>query len=56
MENVRGKTEFPFLNGISPDFIRFPPNSKPPVGFNHVQKIKDDFSSTGASMLQEKIQ
>mgnify|MGYP001346315118 FL=1 len=50
MEDMKEK-EFPFLNEITPDFIRFPPNSNPPVGFNHIQKIKNEFSSKGASML-----
>ena len=50
MKDMKEK-EFPFLNEITPDFIRFPPNSNPPVGFNHIQKIKNEFSSKGASML-----
>ena len=43
-----------FITGtlnIMPDFIRYPPTSKPPIGFNHVQKMKTKFVENGASML-----
>ena len=45
------KTGFPLLQGIAPDFIRYPPNSKPSFGVNQTQKIKEQFSNQGASML-----
>ena len=50
MKDMKEK-EFPFLNEITSDFIRFPPNSNPPIGFSHIQKIKNEFSSKGASMI-----
>ena len=50
MKDMKEK-ELPFLNEITPDFIRFPPNSNPPVGFNHIQKIKSEFVAKGESML-----
>ena len=53
MENMKEK-EFPFLNEITSDFIRFPPNSNPPIGFSHIQKIKNEFSSRGASMMPKR--
>ncbi len=45
------KTGFPLLQGVAPDFIRYPPNSKPSFGVNQTQKIKEQFSNQGASML-----
>ena len=35
------KTGFPFLQGITPAFIRYPPNSKPDFGIHQTQKIKE---------------
>ena len=45
------KTGFPLLQGTAPDFIRYPPNNKPNFGIHQTQKIKEQFSNQGASML-----
>lgn len=49
--NMREKSRIFLGNGVAPDSIRYPPNSTPPMGFNHVQKIKQDFTAKSASML-----
>jgi len=36
---------------IIPDFIRYPPTSKPPQGFDYIHKMKTKFIENGASML-----
>jgi len=36
---------------IIPDFIRYPPRSKPPQTFDYVHKMKTKFVENGASML-----
>ena len=51
MYNFDDKGKLPFSNEIMPDTIRYPPNSSPPKGINHVTKIKKRFSTKGASML-----
>ena len=43
-----------FITGtlnIIPDFIRYPPTSKPPNGFDYAHKMKTKFVESGASML-----
>ena len=36
---------------IMPDFIRYPPTSKPPQSFDYIHKMKTKFVENGASML-----
>ena len=36
---------------IMPDFIRYPPTSKPPQNFDYVHKMKTKFVENSASML-----
>tara|TARA_B100000029_G_scaffold422755_1_gene429622 strand:+ start:7190 stop:7546 length:357 start_codon:yes stop_codon:yes gene_type:complete len=47
--NIRQRNNF--FQNISPDGIKYPPNSVPPLGINKSQKIKGEFSAKGASML-----
>ena len=51
MEDLRIRREKELPHNISADGIRYPPNSVPPSGINHSQKIRGDFSAKGASML-----
>ena len=51
MEDLRIRQNKGFPHNISPDGIRYPPNGAPPLGINHSQKIKGEFSAKGASML-----
>jgi hypothetical protein len=51
MEDFRHRKDKGFLPDMPPDGIRYPPNSTPPMGINHTQKIKGEFSAKGASML-----
>ena len=55
MEDLRVRKDKEFPHNVSTDGIRYPPNSAPPLGINHAQKIKGEFSAKGASMLP-KIQ
>ena len=51
MEDLRVRKDKEFPHNVSTDGIRYPPNSTPPMGINHTQKIKGEFSAKGASML-----
>ena len=51
MDDLRIRKNKEFPHNISADGIRYPPNSSPPLGINHVQKIKGQFSAKGAAML-----
>ena len=51
MEDLRSRREKELPHNISADGIRYPPNSVPPSGINHSQKIRGNFSAKGASML-----
>ena len=51
MEDLRVRKDKEFPHNVSTDGIRYPPNSAPPLGINHAQKIKGEFSAKGASML-----
>ena len=51
MADLKNRPHKEFMQKISSDGIRYPPNSSPPLGINHVQKIKGQFSAKGASML-----
>ena len=51
MDDLKNRQHKGFRENVSSDGIRYPPNSSPPLGINHVQKIKGQFSAKGASML-----
>ena len=51
MEDLRVRKDKEFPHNVSTEGIRYPPNSAPPLGINHAQKIKGEFSAKGASML-----
>ena len=51
MDDLKNRPYKEFMQNISSDGIRYPPNSAPPLGINHSQKIKGEFSAKGASML-----
>jgi|TARA_B110000014_G_scaffold236236_1_gene201377 hypothetical protein len=51
MDDLKIRQNKGFPHNISPDGIRYPPNSMLPLGFNHADKIKSEFSDKGASML-----
>ena len=51
MDDLKIRQHKEFLQNISPDGVKYPPNSAPPTGINYSQKIKSDFSDKGASML-----
>ena len=51
MDDLKNRQHKGFLENVSSDGIRYPPNSTPPMGINHTQKIKGEFSAKGASML-----
>ena len=50
-ENLGGVNFVTGTLNIIPDFIRYPPRSKPPTTFDYVHKMKTKFVENSASML-----
>jgi len=50
-ENLDGVNFVTGTLNIIPDFIRYPPRSKPPATFDYVHKMKTKFVENSASML-----
>jgi len=51
MDDLKNRQHKGFLENVSSDGIRYPPNSAPPSGINNSQKIKSEFAAKGESML-----